>query len=155
MDKTLKTFFSPRFSNSCPKGLLVSKDFFFLKRLPNATWCVNIFPIFLSLTDHRESEVSSNKFKFLSLFEFKEKPKKSIFQIRQETDFPWETNILILSDFFQSKKWLMRETKILKIFGSFWNRCTNRPFLVSPWCMLNLACSVRLQSRTHGPNLTL
>lgn len=62
----------------------------------------------------------------------------------------WETAILILSDFFF---WLMGKTKInfKRIFGSFWNRYTHRPFLVSPWCMPK-ACSVRLQSRIHGPN---
>ena len=52
---------------------------------------------------------------------------------KQETDFPLRNSnsYSLWFDF-----WLMGKTKIKVIFGSFWNRYTHRPFLVSPWCML-------------------
>jgi len=53
MDKKLKSFILQNFSNSCPKGLIVSKDFFSSQKFQifgttecKTKGCVKIFPQF-------------------------------------------------------------------------------------------------------------
>ena len=139
-----------------PKRSKSIKRFFFLKNSKvfgttecKIKVCENLPKFFLSLTNHRESEVSSKKLKFLSLFNKELNINYHLLDTNKKQISLWETAILILSDLIfgwwekQKSRWFLGlfETDILiDLFWSLHDACLN-------------ACSVRLQSRIHGPNV--